>query len=93
MSELAWLFFVRELLGILERSLHQWFFGRAYISGDYYTSGSPNPARSLGPDVIKAKFPGYHWIYWVGPLLVSLSSIVCLFSLSLTEYQPGSGLQ
>lgn len=40
--------------------------------GDYYTGGSLNPARSLGPDVINRSFPGYHWIYWVGPLLGSL---------------------
>nr|XP_001400871.2 MIP aquaporin [Aspergillus niger CBS 513.88] len=32
--------------------------------GDYYTGGSLNPARSLGPDVINRSFPGYHWIYW-----------------------------
>ncbi|KAL1849575.1 GABA-specific high-affinity permease [Paecilomyces lecythidis] len=40
--------------------------------GIYYTGGSLNPARSLGPDVINRQFPGYHWIYWVGPLLGSL---------------------
>ncbi|KAG0159624.1 hypothetical protein PDIDSM_7146 [Penicillium digitatum] len=40
--------------------------------GDYFTGGSLNPARSLGPDVINRSFPGYHWIYWVGPLLGSL---------------------
>lgn len=42
-----------------------------FIVGDYYTGGSLNPARSLGPDVINRDFPGYHWIYWVGPLLGS----------------------
>lgn len=42
------------------------------FSGDYFTGGSLNPARSLGPDVINRSFPGYHWIYWVGPLLGSL---------------------
>lgn len=42
------------------------------LAGDYYTGGSLNPARSLGPDVINRSFPGYHWIYWVGPLLGSL---------------------
>ncbi|KAJ5715460.1 uncharacterized protein N7483_012641 [Penicillium malachiteum] len=42
------------------------------LIGDYYTGGSLNPARSLGPDVINRSFPGYHWIYWVGPLLGSL---------------------
>ncbi|KAJ5691900.1 hypothetical protein N7462_001323 [Penicillium macrosclerotiorum] len=40
--------------------------------GDFYTGGSLNPARSLGPDTINRSFPGYHWIYWVGPLLGSL---------------------
>ncbi|KAJ5999466.1 hypothetical protein N7451_007276 [Penicillium sp. IBT 35674x] len=44
----------------------------AEMIGDYYTGGSLNPARSLGPDVINRSFPGYHWIYWVGPLLGSL---------------------
>ncbi|KAJ5652814.1 hypothetical protein N7507_010240 [Penicillium longicatenatum] len=44
----------------------------AEMIGDYYTGGSLNPARSLGPDVINRNFPGYHWIYWVGPLLGSL---------------------
>ncbi|KAJ5354836.1 hypothetical protein N7541_005880 [Penicillium brevicompactum] len=44
----------------------------AELIGDYYTGGSLNPARSLGPDVINRNFPGYHWIYWVGPLLGSL---------------------
>ncbi|KAJ5198585.1 uncharacterized protein N7498_007702 [Penicillium cinerascens] len=42
------------------------------LVGDYFTGGSLNPARSLGPDVINRQFPGYHWIYWVGPLLGSL---------------------
>ena len=26
-----------------------------------------NPARSFGPAVAAASFPGYHWIYWLGP--------------------------
>lgn len=42
------------------------------LIGDFYTGGSLNPARSLGPDVINRDFPSYHWIYWVGPLLGSL---------------------
>lgn len=31
-----------------------------------------NPARSLGPSVVAGSFPGYHWIYYVGPFLGSL---------------------
>lgn len=34
---------------------------------EYYTGGSLNPARSFGPSVAGTWFPGYHWIYWVGP--------------------------
>jgi hypothetical protein len=31
-----------------------------------------NPARSLGPSVVSGRFPGYHWIYYVGPFVGSL---------------------
>ncbi|KAF2496245.1 aquaporin [Lophium mytilinum] len=41
----------------------------AMMGGVYYTGGSLNPARSFGPAVAATQFPGYHWIYWVGPLL------------------------
>lgn len=44
----------------------------AELSGVYFTGGSLNPARSLGPAVVNRSFPGYFWIYWVGPLLGSL---------------------
>ncbi|KAI9933529.1 hypothetical protein ASPWEDRAFT_174690 [Aspergillus wentii DTO 134E9] len=54
--------------------------------GDYYTGGSLNPARSLGPDVINRSFPGYHWIYWVGPLLGSLLASGFFTLLKLFEY-------
>jgi aquaporin related protein len=37
--------------------------------GVYYTGGSLNPTRSFGPAVAGTSFPGYHWIYWIGPLL------------------------
>ncbi|KAL9622677.1 MAG: hypothetical protein Q9160_002987 [Pyrenula sp. 1 TL-2023] len=37
------------------------------MTGVFYTGGSVNPARSLGPSVVAGSFPGYHWIYWVGP--------------------------
>ena len=40
----------------------------AEICSVYFTGGSLNPARSFGPAVVVG-FTGYHWIYWVGPLL------------------------
>ena len=36
--------------------------------GVFWTGGSLNPARSLGPSVVVLSFPSYHWIYWIGPL-------------------------
>lgn len=44
----------------------------AMIAGTAYTGASLNPARSLGCAVAARFFPGYHWIYWLGPLLGSL---------------------
>ncbi|RDW58543.1 MIP aquaporin [Aspergillus mulundensis] len=53
--------------------------------GNYYTGGSLNPARTLGPDVLLRSFPSYHWIYWAGPFLGSL--IACAFYTFLTHFQ------
>ncbi|KAI1281155.1 aquaporin-like protein [Xylaria sp. FL0933] len=44
----------------------------AEIPGVYYTGGSLNPARSFGCAVAAPSFPGYHWIYWLGPALGAL---------------------
>jgi len=38
-----------------------------HMVGIYFTGAGLNPARSLGPCVVEKEFPGYHWIYWVGP--------------------------
>ncbi|KAK5314535.1 Aquaporin-1 [Exophiala xenobiotica] len=38
----------------------------------YYSGAGVNPARAFGPDVVNHSFPGYHWIYWIGPFLGSL---------------------
>jgi len=43
----------------------------AELAGVFYTGGSLNPARSFGPAVVSHNFPGYHWIYWVGPCMGS----------------------
>lgn len=44
----------------------------AELVGVFYTGGSLNPARSFGPCVVTRNFPGYHYIYWVGPLMGTL---------------------
>lgn len=44
----------------------------AELAGVLYTGGSLNPARSFGPAVVSGQFPGYHWIYWIGPALGAL---------------------
>ncbi|MCJ1234183.1 hypothetical protein MMC14_002141 [Varicellaria rhodocarpa] len=41
----------------------------AHLSGAYFTGASLNPIRSFGPQVVTRSFPGYHWIYWLGPVL------------------------
>ena len=57
------------------------------ITGVYYTGGSLNPARSFGPDVVNHKFFGYHWIYWVGPLLGSLLASGFYKFMKMIEYE------
>ncbi|KJY01104.1 hypothetical protein TI39_contig303g00049 [Zymoseptoria brevis] len=41
----------------------------AELVGVYFTGGSLNPARSFGPALVNRNFHGYHWIYWLGPML------------------------
>lgn len=57
----------------------------AHICGTNYTGTSINPARSFGPAVITG-FAGYHWIYWLGPLLGSLLSFVVYSLFKWLEY-------
>lgn len=42
------------------------------LVGSAFTGASLNPARSFGPAIAAHHFPGYHWIYWIGPLLGSV---------------------
>jgi Major intrinsic protein len=61
-------------------------------TGIYYTGAGINPARAFGPDVVAGSFPGYHWIYWVGPFLGALlaSSLWYLFeTLGWKTVNPG----
>ncbi|UPX13892.1 Aquaporin-1 [Ascochyta rabiei] len=57
------------------------------MAGVLYTGGSLNPARSFGPDVATRTFDGYHWIYWVGPLLGSLLAVLLYRLLKMLEYE------
>ena len=41
----------------------------AELGGVYWTGGSLNPARTLGPDVVGRQFFGYCWLYYAGPLM------------------------
>lgn len=55
--------------------------------GIYYTGGSLNFARSLGPAAVNHHFPGYFWIYFVGPLLGSLLASAFYGLLNSMRYQ------
>lgn len=37
--------------------------------GFVLTGGSFNPARAIGPAIVNDTWDGYHWIYWVGPIV------------------------
>ncbi|CUS14675.1 unnamed protein product [Tuber aestivum] len=57
------------------------------LFGVYFTGGSLNPARSLGPAVITGDFPGHHWIYWVGPALGAALGAAVYKILLLVDYK------
>lgn len=50
-------------------------------------SGSLNPARSFGPCVATRSFPGYHWIYWLGPVLGTALAYGLYKLLKFGEYE------
>ncbi|KAK4097221.1 aquaporin-like protein [Parathielavia hyrcaniae] len=67
-------------------------FFLAELIGVYYTGGSLNPARSLGPAIVNRDFPGYFWIYWLGPVLGTLLACgfyILLKYLRFKEVNPG----
>lgn len=50
-----------------------------------YTGCGMNPARALGPAVLKNHWPNYHWIYWAGPIAGAVLAgvfYVLIFSVS-----------
>jgi len=56
------------------------------LLGTNWTGCGMNPARSFGPSVVSASFPGYHWIYWVGPLIGALISVTLYTILKVFDY-------
>jgi hypothetical protein len=65
----------------------------AHLCGTKYTGTSINPARSFGPAVVTAGqrggpgFPGYHWIFWLGPFMGTLLAWSCYTILKWLEYE------
>jgi aquaporin related protein len=59
----------------------------AEMVGVFFTGGSLNPARSFGPCVVTLDFPGYHYIYWFGPLMGTLLAFGMYRVVKLVEYQ------
>lgn len=59
----------------------------AELVGVFYTGGSLNPTRSFGPCVVTRKFPGYHYIYWFGPMMGTLLAYGMYKIVKSVEYQ------
>lgn len=64
----------------------------AELTGVFFTGGSLNPARSFGPAVVNREFSGYHWIYWVGPVLGSIIAAGFYKFIKILEYETVSFL-
>jgi aquaporin related protein len=58
-----------------------------HLCSIYYTGAGINPARAFGPDVVSGSFPGYHWIYWVGPALGSLVAAGYFYLLEIFDWK------
>ncbi|ORY12208.1 aquaporin-like protein [Clohesyomyces aquaticus] len=59
----------------------------AELVGVFFTGGSLNPTRSFGPCVVTKNFPGYHYIYWFGPLMGTLLAFGMYKIVKSVEYQ------
>jgi len=59
----------------------------AEMVGVFFTGGSLNPARSFGPCVVTHNFPGYHYIYWFGPIMGTLLAFLIYKVVTAVEYQ------
>lgn len=59
----------------------------AEMMGVFFTGGSLNPARSFGPCAVTGDFPGYHYIYWFGPVMGTLLAWGMYKVVKSVEYQ------
>ncbi|KAF6817774.1 MIP family channel protein [Colletotrichum sojae] len=59
----------------------------SHLAGIQFTGASLNPARSFGPCVVTATFESEHWIYWVGPFIGALISVVFYKFIKTLEYE------
>jgi aquaporin related protein len=59
----------------------------AELVGVFYTGGSLNPTRSFGPCVVTHEFPGYHYIYWFGPIMGTLLAFGMYRIVKSVEYE------
>ncbi|KAF2139037.1 uncharacterized protein K452DRAFT_233277 [Aplosporella prunicola CBS 121167] len=59
----------------------------AELVGVYYTGGSLNPARSIGPCIVANVWDKHHWIYWVGPFLGVVLAIGFYKFIKILEYE------
>jgi aquaporin related protein len=57
----------------------------AHLVGINYTGAGLNPARSFGPCVATSDFPGYHYVYWIGPFMGTLLAVVIYKIVKLVE--------
>jgi aquaporin related protein len=57
------------------------------LKGIYFTGGSLNFARSLGPAIVNHSFPHYFWIYFLGPLLGSGLASGFYYLLNMMRYE------
>ena len=55
--------------------------------GVFFTGGSLNPARSFGPCVVTRTFPGYHYIYWFGPLMGTMLAWAMYRIVKMVDYE------
>ncbi|EGX96316.1 aquaporin [Cordyceps militaris CM01] len=65
----------------------------AEMTGVYFTGGSLNPARSVGPCIVLHSFPSYHWIYWVGPGIGSVVAAGFYHLINILEYETANSGQ